>query len=63
VLRPLEPVEGLSEYCRVKVTVEMAEPARHPLADCIGILPDEDAEEMRHIIGDEFERVNLRDWE
>jgi len=63
VLRPLEPLEGLEEHCRVKVTVEVTEPAPHPLAECIGILPDEDAEEMQRIIGDEFEKVDLRDWE
>jgi hypothetical protein len=32
---------------------------RHPLADCIGIMPDADAEEMRRIIEDEFGKVNL----
>lgn len=62
VLRPLEPLEGVGEHCRVKVTVETVEPPRHPLADCIGILPTEDAEQMQHIIESEFEEVNLNEW-
>jgi predicted DNA-binding antitoxin AbrB/MazE fold protein len=62
ILRPIQPLEGVAERSRVRVTVEAAERAPHPLADCLGILPDEDAEEMRRIIEDEFERVNPDDW-
>ncbi len=61
VLRPIEPLEGLTERCKVKVTVETMEP--HPLSECIGILPDEDAEEMRRIVEQEFERVDLSEWQ
>lgn len=63
ILRLLEPLEGLKEPCKVKITVEIAEPPVHPLSDCIGILPDDDAEEMRRIIEEEFERVNLSEWQ
>jgi predicted DNA-binding antitoxin AbrB/MazE fold protein len=61
VLRPLEPLEDLKEHERVRITIETDE-GGHPLADCIGILPDEDAEEMRQIIEQEFEKVDLSEW-
>ncbi len=57
ILRLLEPLEGFPERCKVKVTVEVTEPQTRPLSDCVGILPAEDAEEMRRIIEEEFERV------
>lgn len=56
VLHPLQPIEGLAEHCRVKVTVEVEDGSAHPLSDCVGILPDEDAKEMLNIIRDEFNR-------
>lgn len=62
VLRPLKPLKNLKEHSRVKVTIETEEMAKHPLAECIGILPDEDAAEMRRIIDEEFERVDEREW-
>lgn len=60
--RPIQPLEGVAEHSRVRVTVEVAELAPHPLADCFGILPDEDAEEMRRIIEAEFEQVHPDEW-
>lgn len=62
VLRPLTPLKNLKEHSKVRVTVEAEETAQHPLAGCIGILPDEDAAEMRRIIDEEFERVDVREW-
>lgn len=62
VLRPLEPLEGVAEHSRVQVTVELQERLRHPLADCIGTLPDDDAQEMLNIIENEFERVDAEEW-
>lgn len=62
VLRPLEPLEGVAEHSRVQVTVELEERRRHPLADCVGTLPDDDAEEMLRIIEEEFERVDAEEW-
>jgi predicted DNA-binding antitoxin AbrB/MazE fold protein len=50
ILRPIEPLEGIAENCRFTVTVEVEEKTAHPLAECVGILPDEDADEMRRII-------------
>lgn len=58
VLRPLQPLEGITEHVKLRITVEVEEPQRHPLADCIGIMPAEDAEEILHIIEDEFGKVN-----
>lgn len=54
--------EGIAEYARVRLTVESVDPAGNGLADCVGILPDEDAADMRRIVESEFEQVNLREW-
>lgn len=62
VLRPLEPLEGVAEHSRVRITIEMDEVRTHPLADCIGTLPDDDAREMMRIIEEEFERVDAEEW-
>jgi predicted DNA-binding antitoxin AbrB/MazE fold protein len=62
VLHPMQPLEGIAEHSKVKVTVEVEERARHPLADCIGILPDADAEEIRGLIEEAFERINPDEW-
>jgi predicted DNA-binding antitoxin AbrB/MazE fold protein len=61
VLRPIQPLEGVAEHSRVRVTVEAPEAALHPLADCVGILPDADADEIRRIIDEEFERHRTSD--
>lgn len=63
VLRPVQPLSGIREHTRVKVTVEVEGIRPHPLADCVGILPDVDAEEMRQTIEDEFEKVNPDEWQ
>jgi len=62
VLRPLEAIEGIAEHAQVNLTVEAIEQGGNGLADCIGILPDEDAAEIRQIVESEFEQVNLSDW-
>ncbi len=62
VLRPLQSLEGIAEHAQVKLTVESVDAAGNGLADCIGILPDEDAAEMRRIVESEFEQVNLHEW-
>ena len=62
VLRPLQSLDGIAEHARVKLTVESVEPSGNTLADCIGILPDEDAAEMRRTVENEFEQVNLGEW-
>jgi predicted DNA-binding antitoxin AbrB/MazE fold protein len=59
-LRRLEPLTWLAEHAQVKVTIA-TEASPRPWADCVGILPDEDAQEMLKIIDDEFEKVDLND--
>ena len=59
ILRPLEPLEGLAEHSRLRITLEMKE-IHHPLADLAGTLPDEDAREMQRIIGEEFNSTPRR---
>jgi predicted DNA-binding antitoxin AbrB/MazE fold protein len=63
VLRLVEPLRGVEEHARVKVTVETAPSRSHPLAECIGSMPDDDAEEILRIVEEEFEQVNLREWQ
>ena len=55
ILRLLKPLKGIKEHSKVKITIEAEKKPKHLLADCIGILPDEDAAEMRRIIEEEFE--------
>ena len=50
VLRPLEPLEGFAEHCKVNITVEYDEMPPHLLARFAGILSDEEAQELRRII-------------
>lgn len=62
ILRPLEPIEGVAEHSRLTVTLEMRGARPHPVADLVGTLPDEDAEEMRQAIEEEFERIDPDEW-
>lgn len=62
LLRPLQQIEGIAEHTRVKLRLEAANEQSHPLADCFGVLSDEDAAEMSRIIESEFERVNPDEW-
>ena len=62
VLRPLEPLDGLAEHSRVRLTLELGDTIAHPLTECIGTLPDEDAEDMLRIIEAEFEKIDLDAW-
>ncbi len=63
VLRPIHPLHGIDEHSKVRITVEPTREPSHPLEGCIGILPDEDADEMRRAIESEFEQVNPREWQ
>lgn len=62
LLRPLRPLTGVQEHHRVVVYVEDEEGNENPLAECVGILPDADAEEMSRIVEEEFEKVDLSEW-
>lgn len=61
VLRPLGSIDWLKENSVVQITIRHEDRAG-PLAACIGILPDEDARELRQIIADEFERIDPDEW-
>ncbi len=63
VLRPIDPLKGLPEHARVRVTVESATGNVADLADVLGALSDEAAAEMTKIVEDEFERVDPREWQ
>jgi predicted DNA-binding antitoxin AbrB/MazE fold protein len=61
VLRPLEPLKEIPEKSEVELIIEYPT-ITHPLKDLFGILPKEDADEIRKIIDDEFEKVDLNEW-
>ncbi len=62
VFRPLKPIKGLKKHQIVSITMEKISKKKHPLAGLCGILPDKDAEEMRKIINEEFEKVDVNEW-
>lgn len=57
MLRLLEPLNGIEEKCKVKVTIEYENIITHPLAKFIGIITDEEADELKNIIETEFEKL------
>ena len=61
VFKPLEPLQPISENRRVKLTVEVDNP-KSAIHECIGIMPDSDASEMKRIIEEEFEKVDVNEW-
>jgi len=61
-LHPLQPLQGLPENARVRITVE-AEPATaHPLERFAGSLSAEEADEMLRLVEEEFEQVDPDAW-
>ena len=62
ILRPLKPLKGITEHSRVKITIETEETTPHPLLQFAGILSDEEAAELQHIIEEEFEKVDPSAW-
>jgi predicted DNA-binding antitoxin AbrB/MazE fold protein len=63
MLKPIRPLRGVSERQRVTLTISEMMVDHASILDCVGILPDEDANEMMEIIEAEFEKVDPRDWE
>ncbi len=57
ILRPLDPLRGIAEHSEVKLFIRGAGQATR-LAESIGILPNEDAEEMIRIIEEELEQAD-----
>ena len=62
VLRPTEPLEGIREHERVTLSVSAPRATKPSILDCFGIMPDEDAEEMRRIIEAEFDQIDPDEW-
>ncbi|RME74051.1 MAG: DUF104 domain-containing protein [Chloroflexi bacterium] len=62
ILRPLKPLNWLTEQSRVRLTIEIEDTLPHPLSQFAGILSDEEASELQQIIKDEFEQVDLNAW-
>ena len=62
VLRPLKPLEGITENSRVTVTIEYEEIKPHPLLKFAGILSDTEAMELSKLIEEEFEKVDPHAW-
>ena len=61
VFKPLSVPSGIREHGRVTLTVTDAI-APGSLADLHGVMPSEDADEMREIVGREFESVDSGEW-
>lgn len=67
ILRPLKSLENLLEkHSRVTITIEARDGAKrtntHYLAQFAGILNDEEAQELKHIIDVEFETIDPDAW-
>jgi len=56
VLKPLTPIEGLQEHERV-IVILYPRVDKESLRELAGTLTHEEAEEMRQLIDEEFERV------
>jgi AF2212-like protein len=60
VFKPLSVPSGIAEHGRVTLTVtDMIAPGS--LADLHGLMPSDDADEMREIVAREFGSVDSRD--
>jgi len=59
VLRPVEPLEGITENASVELTISLEQGAPQPFLRFAGILSEEEADSMMKIVADEFERINL----
>lgn len=57
ILRPLDPLRGIAEHSEVKLFIRGAGQATH-LAESIGLLVDEDAEDMVRILEEEYARAD-----
>lgn len=67
ILRPLKSLENLlKEHSKVTITIEAKDEANdandHYLAQFAGILNDEEAQELKHIIDVEFENIDPNVW-
>lgn len=56
VLKPLKPIEGLKEHERM-VVILYPRPSKAGLQKLVGTLTHEEAEAMRKLIDEEFEKI------
>ena len=61
VLKPVQPIDGLEENRRVRLTIT-ADDRPSPFADWVGGISNEDAAQMRSVIEEEFEQVEPDEW-
>ena len=61
VFKPLSVPSGIREHGRVTLTVTDAI-TPGSLADLHGLMPSEDADELREIVAREFESVDSGEW-
>lgn len=61
VLRPLQPLDGLTENDHVTITVNKID-LEHPLDGWVGDVSDQDAALMRAAVEQEFEGIEPDDW-
>ena len=62
LLRPLQPLEGIPEHGKIRLTVDAEARQPHPLLKYCGTVSDADTAEIARIIEEEFEQVNPDDW-
>ncbi len=62
ILRPLEPIEGIREDTEVEITIAFKQKELSPTLRFAGILSEEEANRMLKVVEEEFERVNLNEW-
>ena len=62
LLNPIGRIEDIVDETEVEITISPVKGTVHPLLRFAGILSAEDADSMRKIVEDEFEKVNLDDW-
>jgi len=60
VLKPITPIEGLKKNEKIWIII-CSETGKESLHELVGTLTHEEAEKMRKIIDDEFERIE-NEW-
>ncbi len=59
ILRPLDPLSGIAEHSEVRVIIRAPAQSIPSLAECVGILAEEDTEEMIRAVAQELEQVDV----
>jgi predicted DNA-binding antitoxin AbrB/MazE fold protein len=59
VLKPIEPIKGITEHERVLVII-CSHPIKKGLRELVGTLTHEEAEAMQKVIDEEFEKIEAQ---